>query len=184
MADLARVCLHLERIGLNGNALSHRTDLERNIDANCVVHIQCNAGALVALEAWSFHLNLVGPNREFGGVVNARSVAGGGSDETGVTARDRNLGVWDHGARWIGHRPDNRGCSLAVCYRAQYSKPEHKQQGYRNMKWMGFSKPADFTCPPKEPLFPIFLTTTYARPPRDLGIGFASVLSNDVFIER
>jgi hypothetical protein len=52
------------------------------------------------------------------------------------------------------------------------------------MKWMRFSKPVDFTCPPKEPLFPIFLTTTYARPPRDLGMGFASVLSNDVFIDR
>ena len=40
MADLARVCLHLERIGLNGDALSYSPDLEWNINPNRVIHIQ------------------------------------------------------------------------------------------------------------------------------------------------
>jgi hypothetical protein len=56
--------------------------------------------------------------------------------------------------------------------------------GIPSMKWMRFSTLADFTCPPKEPLFHVFFDNNiHTTTPRPRG-GFISALSDDVFIDR
>ena len=59
LADFVCVRLNLERVGLNGDALSHGADLERNIDPDGVTHIQCDVLLLVCFEALGLYLDLV-----------------------------------------------------------------------------------------------------------------------------
>jgi hypothetical protein len=134
MAYFTGISLNLESVGLNGNTLSHSTDLEEGIHTNRVIHIQGNVGPVVGFETGCFHLDLEASNGKFGGVVTARCVGLHGTDESLVQVCNRDSCVGNDRTCGVGHRPYNGGGSLTVCCGAQQHNRENKQHGYAQPK--------------------------------------------------